>query len=139
MDEKDKEILRYLSLDARMSAAEIGRNMKISRMTVQNRIDRLLANETISRFTVELGENVESVLIEAVIMVKLETGDSSSTLKRIIRLSEVMGVTSLSGNYDLLVEVRATSLTRMDELLLEIRRLPYILETESSIRLKRYK
>ena len=56
MDDTDRELLRVLSLDARRPAAELARELGVSRATVQNRIEKLKNSGIIKGFTVELGQ-----------------------------------------------------------------------------------
>lgn len=139
MDEKDTELLRLLTLNARVSAAELGRALGLSRVTVQNRIDRLQKSGVIKRFTVELGQNTGGLLIDALVLIKLETGDSRPTVARLKQMLEVLSLTSVNGSFDLLAELNAASLQRLDAVLADIRMLPRVIETNSSIRLNRFK
>jgi DNA-binding Lrp family transcriptional regulator len=139
MDEIDQKLLGLLATDARRPAAELARDLGVSRSTVQNRIDRLQANGTIARFTIELGKEADTTLIEALVLIKLTSGDSRSTVLKLKALPEVESLASANGSYDFIVELRTTSLKKLDQLLMDIRRLPTVLETNSSIRLNRFK
>lgn len=138
MDDNDRELLRLLSIDARSSAAELARALHVSRATVQNRIDRLKANGTIKRFTLELGQNIEQAFVEALVLVSLLAGDSRKTIAQLKRIPEVESLSSANGPYDLILELRVPSLQRLDELLQDIRRMHIVAETISSIRLNRF-
>ncbi len=139
MDDTDAEILHQLTENARISAAELGRIVGLSRVTVQNRIERLHTSGVIARFTVELGQDTGSFLIDAVVMIKLISGDSRPTVAQLKRMPEMFSLTSVNGSFDLMGELRTTSLKRLDKVLAEIRRLPRVSETNSSIRLNRFK
>jgi DNA-binding Lrp family transcriptional regulator len=139
MDDTDRELIRLLSLDARQPAAELARVLNVSRATVQNRIDRLRADGTIRRFTVDLGQPADSTLIEALVLVSLAPGDSRKTIAQLKKLTEVVALTSANGAYDFIMELRVSSLKRLDEVLMDIRRMPMIADTHSSIRMNRFK
>lgn len=139
MDEKDTELLRLLTLNARSSAAELGRALGLSRVTVQNRIERLQESGVIKRFTVELGQNAGGLLIDAVVLIRLETGDSRPTVARLKQMSEVLSLTSVNGSFDLMAELNTASLKQLDAVLADIRMLPRVTKTNSSIRLNRFK
>ncbi|WP_420583634.1 Lrp/AsnC family transcriptional regulator [Ruegeria sp.] len=138
MDTTDRELLRLLSLDARRSAAELARELNVSRVTVQNRIDRLKANGTIRRFTVELGVSRENVLVEALVLLKLAPGDSRKTITQLKRIPELQSLGSINGTFDLVLELRTSSHQRLDTVLRDIRRMPMVAETNSSIRLNHF-
>lgn len=139
MDSTDKELLRLLSMDSRSSAAELARVLGVSRATVQNRIDRLKANGTIKRFTLELGIHSEQAFVEALVLVSMKSGDSRKTIDQIKRIPEVESLSSANGAYDLILELRVSSLQLLDRILQEIRGMPMISETISSIRLNRFR
>ncbi|PIE14219.1 MAG: AsnC family transcriptional regulator [Rhodobacterales bacterium] len=139
MDDTDKELLRLLSMDSRRPAAELARVLGVSRATVQNRIDRLKTNGTIKRFTLELGVHSEQAFIEALVLVSMKSGDSRKTIDQLKRIAEVESLSSANGAYDLIVELRVSSLQLLDRILQEIRGMPMISETISSIRLNRFR
>lgn len=139
LDETDRELLRLLHLDARCSAAELARELGVSRATVQNRIDKLKANGTIKRFTIELGQSGMGALIEALALITLASGDSRKIIAQFRKYPEIEAITSANGAYDFVLELNVSSLGRLDEILSEIRRNPMVLETNSIIRLNRFK
>jgi len=139
MDDTDRELLRLLSTDARCSAAELARLLNVSRATVQNRIDRLKANGTIKRFTLELGVDSEQAFVEALVLVSLKSGDSRKIIEQLKRIPEVESLSSANGAYDMILELRVSSLQLLDRILQDIRRMPMIKETISSIRLNRFR
>lgn len=139
MDDIDRELLRFLTRDARLSAAELSRELGVSRSTVQNRIDKLSASGAIAKFTIELGKDAKDALVDAIVMIKLASGDSRQTVAQLRKVAEVETLTSINGTYDFVLELRASSLRRLDEILNDIRRLPTVVETNSSIRLNRFK
>lgn len=139
MDEIDRELLRLLSLNARSSSTELARQLDVSRATVQNRIDRLMASGVIKKFTVELGQQTEQTFIEAVVLIALAPGDSRKTIAELRRIPEVESLCSANGAYDLIVELRVSSLLLLDNILQDIRRKPMIADTISSIRLNRFR
>lgn len=139
MDNIDRELLRLLSGDARRSAAELARELGVSRATIQNRIDKLKANGTIARFTVKLGGLVENALVDALVLLKLAPGDSRRIIDQLRRIPEVQSLGSVNGVFDLVLELRTSSHQRLDTVLMDIRRMPMVAETNSCIRLNHFK
>jgi len=139
MDETDRELLRLLSLDARRPAADLARELGVARATVQNRITRLKESGIIKRFTVEPGVEAGDTLIEALVLITLESGDSRKTIAGLKKLPEVSALSSANGDYDFVLDLRVSSLRRLDEVLVDIRRMPLITATNSIIRLNRFK
>ncbi|MBP6547224.1 MAG: AsnC family transcriptional regulator, partial [Phenylobacterium sp.] len=52
MDDLDRRLLALLREEARAPASSLAARLKVSRGTVQNRIERMLARGTIQGFTV---------------------------------------------------------------------------------------
>ena len=135
MDDRDRELLHLLTIDARMSATELGKKLHISRGTVQNRINRLVQKKVIHRFTVELGAAEGDNQVSAFTLIKLKADDSHRVLAALRKILAIVDIHSLSGKSDYVVEIRASSLQRLDAVLDEIRKIPDVAETQSHLRL----
>ena len=105
MDDTDRGLLRILTQDGRRSISDLASDLGVSRATVQNRIARMTDRGTIAKFTVEIGPDDEEAVISAFCLLKL------------------------------IVEIRTHSLKKLDEILDDIRRVPDVAETVSSLRL----
>ncbi len=137
MDQLDHDLLQRLLHDARSPITDLAKTLKVSRATIQNRIAKLKHQGVISRFTVELGASDEDRLISAFTLVRLNASDNRLTVAALKKISSVFEVHSLSGSFDLVIELRAKSLATLDTVLDKIRELPDVRDTETSIRLNR--
>lgn len=138
MDDLDHKLLHLLTKDARASVTDLATKLGVSRGTVQNRIDKLLHIKVINRFTVELGTSEEDHQISAFTLIRLKADDGRSTLAALRRIDAITDMHTLSGNFDIVVEVRTSSLKRLDKILDAIRALPEVAETQSHIRLSSF-
>ena len=73
MDDKDRQILRLLQEDARTSQATIGERVGLSAASVNERIRRLVNDEVILGFTVEVDDGKAGIDITAFIDVFIES------------------------------------------------------------------
>ncbi len=135
MDDLDQKLLHLLTRDARASATDLARALGVSRGTVQNRIDRLLKKNVISRFTVELSPGEGDAQVSAFTLIRLNADDGRVAIRSLQRISEILDIHTLSGTFDLVAEVRVASLAKLDAVLDRIRALPEVAETQSHIRL----
>ena len=135
MDDLDHQLLDLLTRDARRSATDLARDLKVSRGTIQNRIDRMRADGVIHRFTVELGSANEDHQISAFTLIRVRADDGRVTVAALKRVKGVTDISTLSGAFDLVVELRCASLKRLDSILDEIRAIPDVAETQSHVRL----
>ena len=137
MDDIDRNLLRTLERDGRRSVSDLASEFGVSRATVQNRIARMLDRGTIARFTVELGPDEAENTVSAFCLLKLVANDTRPTVAALRKIAGTGDIHSLSGSFDMIVEIRTHSLKKLDEILDDIRRVPDVAETVSSLRLAR--
>lgn len=135
MDDLDHQLLHLLTKDARASATDLARALGVSRGTVQNRIDRLRRQKVIQRFTVALGPSDADLQVSAFTLIRLKADDARVALAGLRRIAAITDIHTLSGPFDLVVEIRTASLKQLDAILDRIRALPDVSETQSHIRL----
>lgn len=136
MDDIDRRLLLLLTKDARASAADLGRALKVSRGTINNRIEKMMRVGIIERFSVDIGRGEKESQISAFALVHLNADDDSVVKSSLRRIEEVTEVSTLSGAFDLVIELRCASLDRLDTVLDKIRKLPDVADTQSHIRLR---
>ena len=139
MDDLDHQLLQLLTKDARTSATVLAQKLNVSRGTLQNRIDRLLHQNVINRFTVELTACETDTQVSAFTLIRLKADDGKATVRSLQRISAILDIHTLSGTFDLVADVRASSLSNLDRVLDDIRSLPEVAETQSHIRLSSIK
>ncbi|MEM9604505.1 MAG: Lrp/AsnC family transcriptional regulator [Pseudomonadota bacterium] len=135
MDDLDHALLQRLTRNARAPAAALAKALKVSRGTVQNRIDKLIAAGVIERFTVALGPAAADRQVSAFALIKLTASDDRDTRAALLRIDAVTDIHTLSGPFDLVVDLRVDTLTRLDSTLDRIRVLPAVADTQCHIRL----
>ncbi|WP_419911520.1 Lrp/AsnC family transcriptional regulator [Hoeflea sp.] len=135
MDDTDRALLQTLTRDGRRSVSDLAADLGVSRATVQNRIARMVDRGTIAKFTVELGPDDEEAVISAFCLLKLVANDTRPTVAALRKITGTGDIHSLSGSFDMIVEIRTHSLRKLDEILDDIRRVPDVAETVSSLRL----
>lgn len=135
MDDLDYKLLGLLTSDARASVSDLANELGVSRGTVQNRIDRMKRDKVIHRFTVQMGSDEEDHQISAFTLIKLNADDGKVAIASLKRIDGVLDISTLSGAFDLVVELRTSSLKRLDGILDRIRSIKDVSETQSHIRL----
>ncbi|MEX3009817.1 Lrp/AsnC family transcriptional regulator [Hoeflea sp. TYP-13] len=135
MDDTDRNLLQILMEDGRRSVSDLAVELGVSRATVQNRVARMVDRGTIAKFTVELGPDEEENTISAFCLLKLVANDTRPTVAALRKIKGTGDIHSLSGSFDMIVEIRTYSLKKLDEILDDIRRVPDVAETVSSLRL----
>ena len=133
MDELDRRLLALLRADARAPVAALAAQLKVSRGTVQNRIDRMRERGEIQGFTVRTRPDVEAQRVRAIMTIAVEGERGPRVLRALHGFPEVVAIHTTNGRWDLVAELDTGSLGEVSELLDGIRRIPGISATETSI------
>ena len=120
----DTQLLTVLRENARASTAEIARRLKLSRTTVQSRIERLEREGVIGGYTVRVNEAAEQGHIRAHIMITVLPKQMATVVEALHAMPEVRVLHSVSGPFDLV---------EMDQLTDRIGALDVVERTTSSI------
>ncbi|MCJ0825978.1 Lrp/AsnC family transcriptional regulator [Luteimonas sp. 50] len=129
----DEALLAVLRENARASAAEIARRLKLSRTTVQSRIQRLERLGVIAGYTVRVGEDFSRERIRALIMVTVLPKQMPAVVEALRAMPELRSVQSVSGAWDLVALAIVPTVGEMDELTDRIGALPGVERTTSSL------
>ena len=133
VDATDQRILALLGENGRASTSEIGRKLRLSRTTVQSRIERLMARGVITGFTVRLGGAYERRQIHAHVMITTLPKLAAKVEAELRRLPEVRKLYAISGAHDFIALITTDSVREMDVLLDRIGVLEGVDRTQSSI------
>ncbi len=138
MDRLDERILLHLIRNARATFAEIGAEVKLSAPAVKRRVDRLLADETITTFTTIVDPTALGWGTEAYVQVYCKGNISPESLRAIWEpIPEVVSASTVTGQADAILKVRARDVRHLEQALERIRGAESIDHTESIIVLSR--
>jgi DNA-binding Lrp family transcriptional regulator len=133
MDDLDRSLVALLRSDSRQSAAGLAAKLKVSRGTVQNRMDRLLAQGVIQGFTIKTRPELEAQRVRAIMCIAIEGERSQAVVKALSGFPEVDAIHTTNGRWDLVAELDTGSLAEFSRTLDQIRTLEGIASTETSI------
>jgi DNA-binding Lrp family transcriptional regulator len=130
MDELDREILSILRRDARTPYTEIADRVGTSEGTVRNRVEQLVEDGIIERFTVSTSTGNVKSMIELSVDVNVDT---AAVADRIIEWKEVDFVWQVSGEQDIVLVVDAADTERVNELITKARELDEVVNTKTRL------
>jgi DNA-binding Lrp family transcriptional regulator len=133
-DDKDREILTLLREDARISAKALAAKVGLARSSLRDRIAKLEKAGIIRGYRTDIAD--PSLSAVACLLVKLKTTPSPQVVKRLERLPEVKRCLSLAGQIDLLIDIAAESLARLNQIRDEISHFPEVAETTTAVVLR---
>ena len=137
LDGKDRLLLAYLRRNARMTAVELAGRLGLSRSSVQARMSRLERLGIIRGYTVVLGEEAANESLRCWFVLK--TGKGVSTDEFLDRVRAVRGVGAvyvLTGDVDLLVDVRSSSIAGIDSARFQIAALEGVTDVRTHVVLR---
>lgn len=139
MDALDQQLISLLRKDARTNVAALAKKLDVSRGTVTNRIARLEDAGVIVGYTVRLRPDAEPSEISAWMSVAVEGNQTRAVIASLLGEPGVAELHDTNGRWDLLAELRATSLTELSQVLERIRLIRGISSTETSLHLATYR
>jgi DNA-binding Lrp family transcriptional regulator len=138
-DDLDRRLLALLREDGRASTAALAERLKVSRGTVQNRIDRLQRSGLLVGFTIKLRNELDNSGIRAITMIELRGGASDAVIAALRQIPEAVRVHTTNGRWDLVVEIHTETLGEFDRVLRELRAIKGVANSESNLLLAAYK
>ena len=139
MDDTDRRLIALLRENARLPVATMAQLLKVSRGTVQNRIDRLIADGVIGGFTLRLKPEAEPRRVRAITLVAVDGGHANAVIKALRGIPEVQALHTTNGRWDVVVELGVGSLEAFDQALQRIRLVKGISNSETSLLLSTHK
>ena len=133
MDDTDQHLLSLLRDNARTPVATLAKVLRVSRGTVQNRLNRMEADGTVVGYTVRLKPQVEKHRIRALMTVAVEGNRIDALLVALRGDPAVCGLHTTNGRWDIVAELQADSLEAFDRVLGRIRLLDGVANTETSL------
>ena len=133
MDNTDKKLLALLRKNARMPVVNLAKELKVSRATVQNRINKLEREGIITGYTVKLKQDADDDVVKVLMSILVEAKDESRVLKELQSFPEILSVYHTNGHWDLIAKIQAENLSTLGALLGRIRSVEGIVQTEASL------
>lgn len=119
IDQTDLAILRILRDDSRVSMTEVAEQVSVSRANAHARVARLRETGAIRRFTIEVDPSLVGYPAGALIAVKMDFHEWRNIWRQIEDMSEVAYQALVTGDFDLVVLVRAPSVEAIRDVILE--------------------
>jgi len=130
MDDLDREILAVLRRDARTPYTEIADRVGTSEGTVRNRVEQLVEDGVIERFTVATRRGNVRAMIEISVDVDVDT---AGVTDRMAEWPEVDLVWQVSGEEDIVLVVDATDTSDLNDLITRTRELEEVVSTKTRL------
>ncbi|KTR94647.1 AsnC family transcriptional regulator [Microbacterium testaceum] len=137
IDAIDERILSELRADARISLVTLAARVHLSRNAVKQRIERLERDGLIPGYTLAPARIDDGRVTAIVLVYRADRMRGAGVITELTRIPEVIQCDILSGQFDLLVTLRADSMERIGQIWERIAALPGVSDTVTSISLTR--
>jgi DNA-binding Lrp family transcriptional regulator len=137
LDELDRHLLAMLQANARESAANLARKLKVARTTIVARIARLEREGIIAGYGVRLGMRIEQAPVRAFCGLSVNPKNASMVMNALERMPEVEEVSAVSGQFDYMVSLRCGTPEQLDRVLDRLGQIEGINQTYTSVVLSR--
>jgi len=122
IDELDLKIISHLQENGRIPVAELAKKLNQPENTVRYRIERLLKNGVIRRFTALVDPRALGLNVSAAVMFKVDPKKLDQLLEKLTSMKDVTNIYQLSGEWDLIAVVFAKDIQDLHERVEELRR-----------------
>ncbi|NDB68736.1 MAG: Lrp/AsnC family transcriptional regulator [Methylocystaceae bacterium] len=133
MDEFDKRLISLLRHDSRKSLSELAEDLGASRATIRSRIERLKQSGDILGFTVVLRSDTVDLPVRGIMMIEIAGQGTDKIIDALNGFPEVTEIHTTNGKWDLVVWLGTQSLVDFDRILRQIRLIPGIQASETSL------
>jgi DNA-binding Lrp family transcriptional regulator len=132
-DETDQKLLTLLRHNGRRSISDLAAELDLSRATVRARIERMERQGDIIGYTVILRADAISMPVRGITLIEVEGRAASRVVDILGGFPEVSAVHTTNGEWDLVVELGAASLTDLDKVLMRIRMIAGVTASETNL------
>lgn len=140
IDHIDRQLIGLLRTNARLPVSAIAKQLKVSRATVQNRINKLEKQDIITGYTALISPTTDEQLamVRAHMCIELTKSSTKKIKQALLAEPGICAIHTTNGRWDMIVELQATSLPEFDVMLSRIRSIAEISNSETSILLTSY-
>lgn len=122
MDEKDRSILEELTKDSRKTTKAIAKELEIPRATVHDRITRMEDRGVIRRYTAVPDYGQLGLGVTAFILAQFDHAEGRSQRETAEEIADITGIYEvhlISGEYDMLLKVRGSTMEEIGNLVVD--------------------
>ncbi|MGG3466155.1 Lrp/AsnC family transcriptional regulator [Neobacillus pocheonensis] len=140
IDEIDRKILQLLIENGRMSYVDIGKELNLSRVSIRERVNQLMENGVIEKFTVVVNSDKVGKAVSAFFEVDCEPASLVSVAETLANNPVVASCYQMTGPSTLHMHVLVEDFVRLEKFINEeLYSLEGITRVESHILLRRFK
>ncbi len=119
VDELDKDILNYLTRDARASYRDIAKALKVSVGTVKNRIEKLMKNKILLGFAPIINHDALGWGLNVIIAISVDRKATQKVIQKLQSDPRVRSIYLVTGNVDIFLRARFRNTEELRDFLMK--------------------
>jgi DNA-binding Lrp family transcriptional regulator len=139
MEEVDRQILKYLSENGRLSNAKLGRLINLTRAAVRDRINKLVENGIIDKFTVIVNPLKAGKNISMYFEIEVEWTKINQVAEKLLEREEITNIYQMSSIPHLHVHALFEDQTHSSNFIESLKSIDGAKNIRSEIIIKRFK
>ncbi len=139
IDDTDEELIKILSEDSRKSFKDIAEELGLSVITVRKRVQRLIDEEIIKKFTIELNPDIFGNRITSLVTIHPAAHRQNEIINKIAKLKEIEEAHLMTGGCGLSMKVHVNSLVDLNDFIEKVRGIQGVISIENCVVLRKVK
>ena len=133
LDARDHQLIAILRANSRTSVMNLSQSLGVSRATVKNRMSKLEKNGIIIKYTIELKPDVDLQPVRAFMSIAIKGKMAKSVISTLRGYPDITSLHNTNGRWDIVAEIRTSSLESFNNLLGNVRLIEGVNSTETSL------
>ena len=139
LDVADRAIIAALLEDGGLTYDRLGKLVGLSAPAVHDRVRKMRDRGILSAPRVEVNPDALGLHVLAFVFVRLDGGQPFAEVAAALdEMPAVVACHSTAGDFDVLLEVRATDTAMLEDILTELRRLGFVRDMQTRVVLRTY-
>lgn len=132
-DRIDNRLIAALRRNGRASISELAASLGLARATIRSRMQRLEARGEILGYSVIVKGDAAPTPVRGIMLLSIEGQGIERAISRLDRVAEVTAIHTTNGRWDLMLELGADTLDALDAVLVRIRAIDGIAQSETNL------
>jgi Lrp/AsnC family transcriptional regulator for asnA, asnC and gidA len=133
LDDLDKRILKLLQLNCRLSFADLSRELDVAEATVRFRVNRLVSEGVITRFSALLDPAKVGMKVSGAILLKIDPAHLEEACRQLVSFSETQYLFQSTGEYDVVSVIVAKDMEHLNGLIKKTKIIPGVKDARVSV------
>ncbi|MGA9290925.1 MAG: Lrp/AsnC family transcriptional regulator [Anaerobacillus sp.] len=138
IDELDRNIIKFLSKNGRMSFTEMANQLEVTEKTVRTRYNNMIENDVIEVVGV-VNPITLGIKMGAIVQLKVVPQEMDHVIQELQKINVVRFITTISGEYPLLAQINVRDYEEINETVKQIHAIPNVTSTNVMVQMEVFK